>query len=386
MDLIRRKLLTSVGVACAVGGCLGPSDDGDDGMESESTAPGGVDGEWPGQGYDRANTGRVPDADPLAAHDVEWRTEIDDEIRRQPVVADGAVFVSEPGQYLHAVEAHDGERRWDRRFDAAVTGTVRYHDGRLYVSVGNGRLHAVDPATGDEEWSIEVADSPLSTAPTIGDGTLVVGTYEGSVVGLDPDDGTERWRRSLEDNRIRGFALADGTVYAGASGLHALTLEDGEHGWDQSVAGLIAAPPAVAGGTVFVSQGAGALFAFDATDGEKRWTFETDETGTSPPAVVDGRVAVGGGDSDRLYVVDAASGEEEWHYMSGDGIVAQPVVAGETIYWATRAGTVLSRRVDADYGDGHEEFGVGGRVVAGMAVVDGWLYVAAGDELVAIRG
>ncbi len=40
---------------------------------------------------DLATTGRVPDADPLAAHDGEWRYELDDRVWRPPVVAGTAI-------------------------------------------------------------------------------------------------------------------------------------------------------------------------------------------------------------------------------------------------------------------------------------------------------
>ncbi|SEQ46009.1 PQQ-binding-like beta-propeller repeat protein [Natrinema salaciae] len=159
-----------------------------------------------------------------------------------PAVADGTVY--QGGLELVALSAADGERRWSRDLEHAITGAPTVVDDGLYVPVGDGTVAAFDR------------------------------------------DGSRRWRQSV-DRAGRGSGLepvtspaaADGTLYVTNSWqLTALEVGTGTERWTTEVGG--SDPPIVADGVVYVS-GLNTMEAYDCTDGTLLWRYRSDATSAS---------------------------------------------------------------------------------------------------------
>ena len=82
-----------------------------------------------------------------------------------------------------------------------------------------------------------------------------------------------------------------------------------------------------------VLYGGGSLgvHALNAATGEEIWHFRTEDSVVLPPVVVDGIVYVADFNY-RLYALDAATGEEVWSYDTGDVVFAAPTLAGGVAY------------------------------------------------------
>lgn len=102
--------------------------------------------------------------------------------------------------------------------------------------------------------------------------------------------------------------------------------------------------PTLSDGDLFVTPGFGFtsedratyLARLDATTKAERWRFENEQDGIGLPRVADGVVYVGTG-SDRVYALDAETGEKLWAYSAGGqevyggGAWGRPAVVGDTV-------------------------------------------------------
>ena len=69
--------------------------------------------------------------------------------------------------------------------------------------------------------------------------------------------------------------------------------------------------PVVFGGKVYVGCSDGKLYALDAASGDKQWDFPTGDKIWSTPAVDDGTVYIGSFDN-KLYALNADDGSKKW--------------------------------------------------------------------------
>ncbi|WP_232343022.1 PQQ-binding-like beta-propeller repeat protein [Halosimplex litoreum] len=224
---------------------------------------------------------------------------------RCPAVVDGTVFV--------AGSVRDGETRFVEADEQE--GAVE----RSSVVAGNssggefrddydewGHLHALDAETGALRWEVEF-DTPVPhSAPTV--------VADGSVYVVDAD------------RMLRSFDASAGTVQ-----------------WTVDLNGeLSGTRPAIANGTVLVAAGDGDLLAFDAEHGERQWQFAAESALAGPPAVADGTVHVSDVDGG-VYAV-SPSGDTRWQFDVGATLNTGPVVAHGRLYVAGRELHCLARR------------------------------------------
>jgi len=129
-----------------------------------------------------------------------------------PIVNDGIMFVTTPGNLLYAIDAASGDLLWRYQHDLPQTyiafhrtnrGVALYGD-KVYMATLDARVVALDAATGEKIWDTAVQDNYfgyyITTAPLAVDGKIMVGTsggelgIRGFVVALDSETGEEAWR------------------------------------------------------------------------------------------------------------------------------------------------------------------------------------------------
>ncbi len=175
----------------------------------------GVD--WPGFGYDDANSLRVSDpqidrAGVAAGLEVAWAYR-GAAVTGTPAIADGIAYFGDWDGVLHAVRMSDGVELWaterERRRDI-ITGSALVTESRVFVADLAGSLHAVDRQTGALVWSVvlepDISTGAIFSSPVEADGRIIIGTvsmppdrggthgFLGSVVALDAWTGAEAWR------------------------------------------------------------------------------------------------------------------------------------------------------------------------------------------------
>lgn len=129
--------------------------------------------------------------------------------------------------------------RWSLSMgEGSNQGTPLIHDGVMFLTHPGNRLQAVDGASGDVLWEYQYSYPPaakLLGGPTrniaIFENHLFLATYDAAVVAIDARTGTEVWRSEKADFRqaythSAGPIIADGVVVSGINGCELFT-EDG---------------------------------------------------------------------------------------------------------------------------------------------------------------
>jgi alcohol dehydrogenase (cytochrome c) len=177
-----------------------------------------VDGEWPmirrtydGWGYSplsQITTDNVARLQPVWV----FSTGVTNAHEGSPLVVNGVMFVSTPGNQVIAVDARTGTLLWRYRrplpnpviLNHPTTRGVAVYGDKVYFAAGEAVLVALDARTGEEVWTTQVADNSsgyyMSLAPLVADGKVMVGTsggelgVRGFVAAFDAETGKERWR------------------------------------------------------------------------------------------------------------------------------------------------------------------------------------------------
>jgi alcohol dehydrogenase (cytochrome c) len=133
-----------------------------------------------------------------------------------PLVANGVMYVTNPGGGVQALDAATGDLLWEYEYapsggGAPSTGPMRslaVFGDNVYVAVADARLVALDARTGVVRWDHRVADAKLgyrySSGPIVVNRLIVAGIagcqrYKNDVCFIsahDPETGNEVWRTS----------------------------------------------------------------------------------------------------------------------------------------------------------------------------------------------
>ncbi len=180
-----------------------------------------ADGDWlswrrtrDGQGYsplkqvNRRNVDKLQLVWALAMHDGSNQV--------TPLVHDGVMYLTHPGNIVQAVAADSGDVIWEFRYEfppeaRTLGGPVRniaIYGDKLFLATYDAAIVAIDARTGEQVWRTPKADYRQAythtAGPIIGGGVVLSGingcelyTKDGCfITGHDPDTGAELWRTS----------------------------------------------------------------------------------------------------------------------------------------------------------------------------------------------
>ena len=156
------------------------------------------------------------DRDNIATLRVEWERQFAttaDRIETSPIVRGSRMYVSEPPNRVHALNAATGEVLWTFSRDMrarmvlccgpANRGVAVLGD-RVYVGTLDAHLIALDAATGKPVWDVKVADNAqgysITGAPLVIDDMVITGISGGEfgargfIDAYDATTGQRRWR------------------------------------------------------------------------------------------------------------------------------------------------------------------------------------------------
>ncbi|MFJ2175591.1 PQQ-binding-like beta-propeller repeat protein [Streptomyces sp. NPDC087851] len=186
-----------------------------------------------------------------------------------PAVADGTVCVGSETA-LHGLDRAGGGQKWtyageDQAFtEVTASGTTLYIStiadaGRSY------RLQAISTETGQPTWQTDPDDSAYGSdafgTPVAAGNLVYTSSASGSLYALHAKTGRVKWRIPLAETLTRP-TLANGVAYVVGDGtLYAVDATTGRTKWTHATKARIAAPPAVANGTAYLSSTSGTLYA-----------------------------------------------------------------------------------------------------------------------------
>ena len=168
-------------------------------------------GNYAGWGYsplDRIDASNVSDLVPVWS----FSTGVGSGHEAPPIINDGMMFVTTPGNQLLALDAVTGDLVWRYQhelpedlvaFHNTNRGVALFGD-RVFMATLDARVLAFDALSGELAWDTSVADNPsgyyMTMAPLTARGKVMVGVsggelgIRGFVVALDAETGGEVWR------------------------------------------------------------------------------------------------------------------------------------------------------------------------------------------------
>lgn len=227
----------------------------------------------------------------LAAADgkLRWSYDANQEMGTRPAVAGGVVYVMSLQDTLVALDAATGAWKWihrreargiDRGFTIRGAAAALVRDGVVYGAYSDGFVAALDASNGQVRWERQVAPAGDYTDVDglwLEGNRLYAAAYSGALLALDPATGGTLW--SFRAPLLSRVITAGGLVIAvGATQLHGLSPATGEPVWTVPLQGAASASPITAGkwllvpaqdgGLRFVEPASGrTLRAFDAGSG-----------------------------------------------------------------------------------------------------------------------
>ena len=241
-----------------------------------------------------------------------------------------------------------------RGLDRQPTGLL-WTSEKLFALKGVVRDKAQLAPFGNIEISLPTGH--LYTAPVLAGGVIHVSYFNGHgyLVLLDAADGRLKSRYVNEKTILSPLAVADGTIYVGASdekffafdtgaGRERWTVRRKSYRFDRTT-------PAVADGVVYFGgikegQYAGTVldrifYAVEAATGRELWTFKPEDSPTS--AAVGGGAVYFGADS-ALFALDSRTGRVKWKFKADSRALA-PSLADDAVLFRDRKGELYAVEV-----------------------------------------
>lgn len=277
---------------------------------------------------------------------------------------DGSILVQvKPGE-VRAIDPASGAERWhfpnsvkdekaSKRTSRPVKGTFYaapvFDRDRIYLVSYEGHLVRIDRAQGAGEistpWTVELGESVVAT-PVLNGGRLYIPTEGGEVVVVDAEDGSVASRYRVEAGRIWGAPLVSGENLIVSNFDHkttyAMRLSDGKAAWSTGDAGASVADVVPAGQNILIGSLDGSLHALDAAGGGPRWQFRADGWVTGAPLVA-GDTIYAGTMAGSVYAL-TLDGQQRWQFTL-DGTKpefrATPALVDGTLVVVARRGVVV---------------------------------------------
>jgi outer membrane protein assembly factor BamB len=201
---------------------------------------------------------------------------------------------------VYAVDVESGAVKWSSRLIGIVAGGVLVSGDTVYAASTRpeGRVNALDRSNGQRFWRVNVGF--VSVPLTMVDRVLLVANQRGELLGLDPKTGARHWRR-----------------HTGVAFIAPVPLDSGEV--------LLATPDT--------------LFRIATGDGTVRRRVRAPGPVVSPWIRMRDALVAGTADS-LVLAIDPDSLTTRWKVRLDAPVMDSPAVAGDTVYAATRRGTL----------------------------------------------
>jgi outer membrane protein assembly factor BamB len=225
------------------------------------------------------------------------------------------------------------ETLWSVDLPEQVQSSFAVAQGRALVGCDDGNLYCFDANNGSLLWNF-TTENAVQSSPTVPGDLVYFGALDGHLYCLRLADGSVSWGFTC-GMVVSSPALAGGLVYFGdqSGRFWALNASTGAEAWNRSYDSGIWGSPTVAGGRVYFGDITGGFHCLDATNGTSVWQAQWDGSDVYSSACVQGgRVLISRGLGDVLMCLDAATGDEVWHFSPANHVYASVAVRAGVVY------------------------------------------------------
>ncbi len=102
-------------------------------------------GDWPMFRHDAAHTGVADEAvePPL---ELLWTFEIEEGVYSSPAVLDGFIYVGSYDNYTYALDASNGNEKWQYETGGIISSSPAVSGGMVYIGSWDNNVYALDAA------------------------------------------------------------------------------------------------------------------------------------------------------------------------------------------------------------------------------------------------
>jgi len=268
------------------------------------------------------------------------------------LAADDARAYLSAGSHVYAVDVKNGSEVW--RYPAEADNAMQFYavpvltaDGQLLVgSEGTGHaFFSLNPETGKENWTepFTGAKGKWVAAPLVFNERIYAPNTDGFLYTLGMDGkqaadpielGGALWSAPVTDGQFIYVASLD-------HHLHIIDPANGTTGDPVDLGGAIPGSPAATEGGVYVGSFSSTVEIVGANGQHESAATTTNWIWGSP--TLDGDTLFYADLSGNVYSLDIPSGSQNWGAIQPDGpIVANPLVMGDQIYFATEEGSFFA--------------------------------------------
>jgi len=286
---------------------------------------------------------------------VRWKFRTEEAIYASPLVSEGILYIGSMDSTFYAIDARNGKEKWQYHSDASIQSTATAYENLVIFESGNRLLALTN--RGKIKWQRNLYDGEMinqidpwdyhHSSPYLHKGIIYIGTEQGILLGIEAKSG----RQVLRCQTLTGQTIRT--------------------------------TPVVSDNLVFYGDWDGVLYANDISNGSLAWKFDTRTDGTYPwpNSILSSLVAQQGqlyfaGKSNRLYSLDALTGNKNWHYSSptDQWLIGGPVLAEGVIYLGS-SDQHLFHAIDAQSGNLIWSTGLDGRIWGRALIQDGLVYI-----------
>jgi outer membrane protein assembly factor BamB len=220
---------------------------------------------------------------------LKWKTKLIGNIRTQPVISHGAIYIAAENDTVIALARDDGRILWTYDKEPVEEITIAGHagllleDGRLYAGFTDGAVVAINPADGRLFWEVETSVDvelrpgnvpqflDVDTTPVLLRGTLYVASFTAGLYALDAMSGTVQWRDG-DFQGVTGIAAAGRMLVISSArrGVSLLDLRTRQVQWEKAPErGAPTQPIVTLKGSVIYGETQGSLLALSLSDGRE---------------------------------------------------------------------------------------------------------------------
>ncbi|MCD6595126.1 PQQ-binding-like beta-propeller repeat protein [bacterium] len=315
--------------------------------------------------------------------EVKWHIELPALDPTSPVVFADKVIVGLPNKRIVAYDAKTGNKVGDIWVDVPLCEPPVIFDDKMWF-IGFGaynRVGVYDFTNGKTKWTKSCGDAQIWGIPT--DSIFIIATLSGGIYGLSTVDGKKRWsqkrklairtaiayrtgaffaasggeicridndgkivyRKKLGNSLSGASIISDDKIFAHSAdgNIYALSLENGEIIWRDSIPDECGLPMATDGKNLIVADKMGKIFAFDCGTGAKKWVSKLGDVINAPPIIV-GNDVIAVSYTGKLFKIDVETGSIEYSLSLNKFVSKSPVSDGEKIFIATANGELFCIR------------------------------------------
>ena len=233
-----------------------------------------------------------------------WNYSFTDPVYSSPQVWNGRLYIGVYDGCIYCFNATTGALLWQRRVSDSIDNNIAIVDGYVYTGSDDGYVYCLDAITGAIVWQFSVPPDDLSYiiegSPCVAEGRVFIGcTWEPYLYCLNATTGQLLWSTQLLGCVYTGCpAYAYNRVYVGSSNghLYCLNATTGEILWIFNTTqpyDVWNSPALFANGTlVAFCASDDHIYCLNATTGELIWKWYEPYAWWSPPAVSGGSIFI----------------------------------------------------------------------------------------------